>query len=301
MNLIPSRISVRRRSAPVRSVRPASESRDFAKHWAEHWSDPHRRYDGGRINRHGLATLCRRESLRFLSIFGQTIIGPVVSSLLFLAVFTFALGRTGIGPMGIPYREFLVPGLVMMTVMQNAFANTSSSLMTAKYQGNIVDLLTPPLSEAELLLGLAVGGVVRGLVVGCTTFLALAAFQDMRPAAPLAAFWFLLQASLLMSLLGILAGVWAEKWEQVGAVTNFVVVPLTFLSGTFYALSDLPAGWVGIASWNPLFFAVDGFRYGILGVHESRLFLGGTSLALFNLLLFIGLALALKRHWRLWT
>ena len=289
-----------RRSKPAHS-RPPSADRDFAKHWAEHWSDHRRRYDGAWLNRHGLTTLCRRESLRFLSIFGQTIIGPVVSSLLFLAVFTFALGRTGIGPMGIPYREFLVPGLVMMTAMQNAFANTSSSLMTAKYQGNIVDLLTPPLSEGELLFGLAIGGVVRGLVVGATTFLALAAFQGLNPAAPLAALWFLLQASLLMSLFGILAGVWAEKWEQVGAVTNFVVVPLTFLSGTFYALSDLPEGWVGVASWNPLFYAVDGFRYGILGVHESGVVFGGTVLALFNLLLFVALAMALKRHWRLWA
>ena len=289
----------RRRPKVEPSPRPQAPA--DTKGFADHWRKERRRYAGERINRQGLLTLCRRESLRFLSIFGQTIIGPVVSSLLFLAVFTFALGRTGIGPMGISYREFLVPGLVMMTVMQNAFANSSSSLMTAKYQGNIVDLLTPPLAEGELLFGLAFGGVVRGLVVGATTFLALAAFQRLGLAAPFAAFWFLLQASLLMSLLGILAGVWAEKWEQVGAVTNFIVVPLTFLSGTFYALSDLPEAWYGVALWNPLFYAVDGFRYGVLGVGESNIVLGGLALALFNLLLFFALGFALKRHWRLWT
>ncbi|MDA7981744.1 MAG: ABC transporter permease [Alphaproteobacteria bacterium] len=261
---------------------------------------PAARYNGTRVNWRGLATLCSRESRRFLSIAGQTVIGPVVSALLFLAIFTFALGRSGIGPLGFSYTAFLIPGLVMMSVMQNAFANTSSSLMTAKFQGNIVDLLMPPLGPAEILVGLVTGGVVRGLVVAAVAFLALSAFQPLGLAHPLVAFWFALMASVLLGLLGVLSGLWAEKWEQAAVVTNFVIVPLSFLSGTFYSVSSLPDNWRWLAFWNPFFYMVDGFRYGVLGVHESSLRTGVVLLLAANFALFFALWLLMRRHWRLW-
>ena len=219
----------------------------------------------GRVNWLGLWTLYQKEVRRFLKVFVQTVAAPMVTSLLFLLVFTLALGRGDMIIGGVPYSEFLAPGLIMMAIAQNAFANTSSSLVVAKVQGNIVDTLMPPLGPAELTAGFALGGVTRGLTVGLSTLLAMWLFVPLTIAHPGYVLFHALAAALLLSLLGIIGGIWADKFDHIAAVTNFVIVPLTFLSGTFYSTERLPGIWYDLAHVNPFFFMIDGFRYGFIG------------------------------------
>ncbi len=219
----------------------------------------------GRVNWLGLWTLYQKEVRRFLKVFVQTVAAPMVTSLLFLLVFTLALGRGDMVIGGVSYSEFLAPGLIMMAIAQNAFANTSSSIVVAKVQGNIVDTLMPPLGPAELTAGFALGGVTRGLAVGLSTLLAMWLFVPVTFAHPEFVLFHALSAALLLSLLGIIGGIWADKFDHIAAVTNFVIVPLTFLSGTFYSTERLPGIWYELAHVNPFFFMIDGFRYGFIG------------------------------------
>ena len=219
----------------------------------------------GRVNWLGLWTLYQKEVRRFLKVFVQTVAAPMVTSLLFLLVFTLALGRGDMVIGGVSYSEFLAPGLIMMAIAQNAFANTSSSIVVAKVQGNIVATLMPPLGPAELTAGFALGGVTRGLAVGCSTLLAMWLFVPVTFAHPEFVLFHALSAALLLSLLGIIGGIWADKFDHIAAVTNFVIVPLTFLSGTFYSTERLPGIWYELAHVNPFFFMIDGFRYGFIG------------------------------------
>ena len=219
----------------------------------------------------GVWTLYEREVRRFVKVYAQTLIAPVVTTLLFLAVFALAVGpdRGEIG--GIPFIEFLAPGLVMMAVAQNAFANTSSSIVISKIQGNIVDTLMPPLTAHELTLAFALGGATRGVAVGLLTMLAMAPFAEIGVAHPGFALFHLVAASLLLSLIGIAGGIWSEKFDHIAAVTNFVVTPLAFLSGTFYSLDRLPEAFVRVALANPFFYMIDGFRYGMIGYADGGL------------------------------
>ena len=246
----------------------------------------------GRFNWLGLWTLIMREVMRFLSVYTQTILAPVVTSLLFMAVFTlaFAAGR---GPVGdIPFQQFLAPGILMMVVIQNAFANTSSSIMIAKVQGNIVDTLMPPLSPGEILTGYVAGGVVRGLVCAGAVMLVVFPWAGVWPVYPLWMLWFALSGSVMLSLLGILAGIYAEKFDQMAAITNFLITPLSFLSGTFYSTATLPEAFQLVLYANPFFYLIDGFRHGALGVGDASLWVG------FAVTLAIDLALwALAWRW----
>jgi ABC-2 type transport system permease protein len=231
----------------------------------------------GVINWLGFWTLYAREVRRFFKVATQTIAAPVVTTLLFLAVFVLALGGAGgasrsVG--GVSFAEFLTPGLIMMSIMQNAFANTSSSLVISKIQGNIVDVLMPPLSGGELTLAYALGGVTRGIVVGAVVSLAIWCFVPLRIADLAAVAFNAVAASLLLSLLGVLAGIWAEKFDHMAAVTNFIVTPLSFLSGTFYSVDRLPEGWRFVAHLNPFFYMIDGFRYGFIGHADGSLAVG---------------------------
>jgi ABC-2 type transport system permease protein len=231
----------------------------------------------GVINWVGFWTLYAREVRRFFKVATQTIAAPVVTTLLFLAVFVLALGGAGgasrsVG--GVSFAEFLTPGLIMMSIMQNAFANTSSSLVISKIQGNIVDVLMPPLSGGELTLAYALGGVTRGIVVGAAVSLAIWCFVPLRIADLAAVAFNAVAASLLLSLLGVLAGIWAEKFDHMAAVTNFIVTPLSFLSGTFYSVDRLPEGWRFVAHLNPFFYMIDGFRYGFIGHADGSLAVG---------------------------
>ncbi|HZB93790.1 MAG TPA: ABC transporter permease [Stellaceae bacterium] len=225
---------------------------------------PHLRRFGA-VNWLGLWTLYLREVRRFFKVSMQTVAAPVVTTLLFLAVFVLALGGEHRHVGDVPYLEFLAPGLIMMAMVQNAFANTSSSLMIAKMQGNIVDVLMPPLSPAELTWGFALGGVTRGLLVGLVVAAAMAIFVPIRLYAPALVVFHALAASLLLSLLGMLGGIWADKFDHIATVTNFVVTPLSFLSGTFYSIARLPPLWHAVAMGNPFFYMIDGFRYGFIG------------------------------------
>jgi ABC-2 type transport system permease protein len=231
----------------------------------------------GVVNWLGFWTLYAREVRRFFKVATQTIAAPVVTTLLFLAVFVLALGGAGgasrsLG--GVSFAEFLTPGLIMMSIMQNAFANTSSSLVISKVQGNIVDVLMPPLSGGELTLAYAIGGVTRGLVVGAVVTIAIWCFVPLHIVDPAALLFNAIAASLLLSLLGILAGIWAEKFDHMAAVTNFIVTPLSFLSGTFYSVDRLPEGWRFVAHLNPFFYMIDGFRYGFIGHADGSLAVG---------------------------
>lgn len=246
---------------------PASPARVAGAH-------PHvpRRY--GPVNWLGLWTLTARESRRFLKVYTQTIAAPVVTTLLFLAVFALALGGAVRVVYGVSFAEFLAPGLIIMAMVQNAFANTSSSLVISKVQGNIVDSLMPPLSAAELTLGFALGGVVRGLVVGLVVALCLWPFVPLHFAHPGYILFHGVAAVLLLSLIGIAGGIWSEKFDHIAAVTNFVVTPLAFLSGTFYTVDRLPEPWHLVALLNPFFYMIDGFRYGFLGHADGNLGVG---------------------------
>ncbi len=237
-----------------------------------------------RINVIGLSTLIRKEVGRFLNVYTQTIIAPMVTALLFYAVFALAFGGIAqtIGD-GIPYMTFIAPGLIMMTMVQNAFANTSSSIVIAKVQGNIVDVLMPPLSAGEFYTGYVMGGVLRGLVVGLATGLVVEIVTGMPIHSIMHVIAFGVLGSLLLSSIGLAAGIWSEKFDHIAAVTNFIVTPLTFLSGTFYSVEQLPPVWREIAHWNPFFYMIDGFRYGFIGHADGSLTIGFVLLTVMNI------------------
>ena len=228
----------------------------------------------GRLNKRGLWTLYVKEVRRFLNVFTQTLLAPMVTTLLFLAIFTLALGRAVQEVGGVPYAVFLAPGLIMMSMVQNAFANTSSSLMIAKVQGNIVDILMPPLSATELTLALVGGGITRGLLVGLAVGLAMWLFVPLRIHDPVFVIFHAVNASLMLALLGMIGGIWSEKFDHIAAVTNFVITPLSFLSGTFYSVEKLPESWHLVAFLNPFFYMIDGFRYGFIGHADGSLTVG---------------------------
>ena len=239
----------------------------------------------GAVNWLGLWTLYLKEVRRFAKVATQTIISPLVTTLLYLVIFSVALGRNIQQLGGVSYAQFLMPGLVMMAMAQNGFANTSSSLVISKVQGNIVDLLMPPLSPAELTLGLAAGGLSRGLAVGLTSAAVLRFFLPYGIYDWFFVLFHAVAASLMLSLIGMLAGLWAEKFDQMAAVTNFVITPLSFLSGAFYSTGRLPEFWQDVAHLNPFFYMIDGFRYGFIGHADGSLAAGLAMLAGANLLL----------------
>ena len=242
----------------------------------------------GVVNWRGLWTLYLKEVQRFFKVFSQTVAAPVVTAFLFYLVFAVAFGGNARVVAGIPFVEFIAPGLVMMAIAQNAFANSSSSLVISKLQGNIVDVLSAPLSAAELTVGYAAGGVTRGLIVGLSTALVIAVFVPVGLHSVAFIAFHAVAASLMLALLGIAGGIWATKFEHNAAVTNFVIMPLSFLSGTFYSIDALPALWRGVAQFNPFFYMIDGFRYGFIGRHDAPLLTGvvvmlGVNLALLAL------------------
>ncbi len=235
----------------------------------------------------GLWTLYWREVRRFRKVYTQTIVAPAVTTLLFLAVFALALGRAVESVGGVPFLEFLAPGLVMMAIAQNAFANTSSSIVIAKVQGNIVDTLMPPLTAHELTFAIAMGGVSRGVVVGAVVAAAMAPFVALRIHDLGLVVYHAIMASLMLSLLGIAGGIWSEKFDHIAAVTNFVVTPLAFLSGTFYSIDRLPPAGQLIAHVNPFFYMIDGFRYGFIGHADTEPWIGMAVLLVVNGLLWL--------------
>jgi ABC-2 type transport system permease protein len=239
-------------------------------------------------------TLFRKELSRFVKVAVQTIAAPVLTALLYLVIFGHVLeGRLQVYE-GVRYTAFLVPGLVMMSLLQNAFANSSSSLMQSKMTGNIVFVLLPPISYVEFFAAYVAAAALRGLVVGAGVLAVTAAFTGLRFAAPLWALAFALAGALLLGTLGLIAGIVSDKIDQLAAFQNFVIMPLTFLSGVFYSIHALPPFWQRLSHANPFFYMVDGFRYGFFGVAD---FSPAASLAIVGLALLAvaGGALALLR------
>lgn len=216
----------------------------------------------------GFPTLLYKELLRFWKVSFQTVAAPVMTALLYLVVFAYALGDRVSAFPGVSYAQFLVPGLVMMSVLQNAFANSSSSLIQSKITGNVVFMLLPPISYAEFFGAYVLASVVRGLVVGGGVLAVTIWFVDLRVAAPLWVFAFALLGAAILGALGLIAGIWADKFDQIAAFQNFVILPLTFLSGVFYSIRSLPAYWQAASHLNPFFYMIDGFRYGFFGASD---------------------------------
>ena len=219
------------------------------------------------FNRIGLWSLYMKEVRRFLKVQTQTVWAPAVTTLLFLVIFSVALGRGGREVLGVSFATFVAPGLIMMGMMQNAFANSSFSLLTGKLQGTIVDLLMPPLTEAELMIGIVTAAVTRAVMVGGAVALAMALWPgvDLGAQHPWAIVWFGLMGSTMLALMGLMTSMWAEKFDHAAAVTNFVVAPLSLLSGTFYVIGNLAPAFQTISRANPFFYMISGFRFGFIG------------------------------------
>ena len=217
----------------------------------------------------GFRTLFYKEWLRFWKVSVQTVLAPVLTALLYLLVFGHALrGRLEVFP-GVDYTAFLIPGLAMMSILQNAFANASSSLMQSKMTGNIVFVLLPPLSHREFFLAYLLAAMARGMVVGGGVLLATAWFVPLPMAHPVWILAFGVAGSAVMGALGILAGMHSDKIDQLAAFTNFIILPLTFLSGVFYSIHSLPPFWQVASHLNPVFYMIDGFRYGFFGTADA--------------------------------
>jgi ABC-2 type transport system permease protein len=230
--------------------------------------------------------LLKKEILRFLKVPLQTVLAPMMTTLLFLAVFTLAFGGTSRYVGDVAFSTFLAPGLIMMSVIQNAFANTSSSIVISKVQGNIVDVLMPPLSALELTFAFALSGLTRGLVVAIAVATCMFFFIDLQVHSWAAVIFFVIGAGLMLALLGVVGGIISDKFDHIAAVTNFVIMPLSFLSGTFYSVERLTGVWYEISHMNPFFYMIDGFRYGFIGTADSSQVTGAIVVAGLNLALF---------------
>ncbi|SDD86095.1 ABC transporter permease [Paraburkholderia lycopersici] len=218
--------------------------------------------------RGGFGTLFYKEVLRFWKVAFQTVLAPVITALLYLTIFGHALrGRVEVYP-GVEYTSFLIPGLVMMSVLQNAFANSSSSLIQSKITGNLVFVLLPPLAAWEMFGAYVLASIVRGLAVGAGVFVVTIWFIPMSFAAPVYILAFAVLGSAILGTLGLIAGIWAEKFDQLAAFQNFLIMPLTFLSGVFYSTHTLPPLWREVSRLNPFFYMIDGFRYGFFGLSD---------------------------------
>lgn len=253
----------------------------------------------GAVNWLGLWTLYKKEVRRFLKVSFQTVLAPVATTLLYMIVFSLAIGSRRGEVMGVDFTAFVAPGLIMLGMLNNSFANSSSSLIVAKVQGNTVDFLMPPLSPGELAAAFIGGAVTRGVIVGAATALAVAPFVDVSINHLWAVLYFGLSAAAMMSMIGLIAGLWAEKFDHLAVITNFIIMPLAFLSGTFYSVEILPEPFYTISHVNPVFFMIDGFRYGFIGAHDSHLLIGGLVVLAINAALLIAAYLLLRSGWRL--
>ena len=253
------------------------------------------------VNWEGLKTLYIKEVRRFFKVHMQTVWAPAITTLLYLVIFTVALGREGRTVLGVPFADFLAPGLIMMAMLQNSFANASFSLMVGKMQGTIVDYLMPPLSTGELIAALVGAAVTRAFLVGGAVWLVMLIWPGVHVsvAHPLWALWFGLMGALMLAFLGVITSIWADKFDQAAMVTNFVVTPLSLLSGTFYSVEQLSPAFRVVSHANPFFYIISGFRHGFLGVTDSPLLLGALLLAGINLMLFAICYALLRSGWKI--
>ena len=257
------------------------------------------------INRVGLFALYMKEVRRFLKVQTQTIWAPAVTTLLFLVIFTVALGRGGREVLGVEFASFVAPGLIVMGMMQNAFANSSFSLLSGKIQGTIIDLLMPPLSPGELMAGIVAAAVTRALAVGGTVATAMALWPGVTLgiAHVWAVVWFGLMGSTLLALLGLATSIWAEKFDHNAAITNFVIAPLSLLSGTFYVIDNLAPAFQMVSRLNPFFYVISGFRYGFLGQSDigdsGAIMAAAIGIAALNIAIALAVYAVLRSGWKL--
>jgi len=253
------------------------------------------------VNWGGVRALYVKEVRRFFKVQLQTIWAPAITTLLFLVIFTVALGGGERMVLGRPFATFVAPGLIVMGMMQNAFANASFSLLVGKMQGTIVDYLMPPLSTGELVAGLVGAAVTRAVLVGFAVWLAMAFWPGVEivPQHPLAVVWFGLMGAGMLGFLGLLTSIWADKFDHAAAVTNFVVAPLSLLSGTFYSIESLHGVFQTLSHLNPFFYVISGFRYGFIGTTDSPVLVGGVVLLAVNLVLGTLCYTLIRRGWRL--
>lgn len=258
------------------------------------------------INRVGLWSLYIKEIRRFLKVQTQTVWAPAITTLLFLVIFSVAMGRADRQILGVNFATFVAPGLIMMGMMQNAFANASFSLLGGKMQGTIIDYLMPPLSAAELMIAIVGAAMTRAVMVGLAVALAMALWPgvDMQAAHPWAIVWFGLMGAMLLALMGLLASLWAEKFDHNAAVTNFIVAPLSLLSGTFYVISNLSPAFQAISRANPFFYMISGFRFGFLGESDigntnGHVAVAALAMGLLNLVLGFVCYRALQSGWKI--
>jgi ABC-2 type transport system permease protein len=256
------------------------------------------------VNWGGLRTLYVKEVRRFFKVQLQTVWAPAVTTLLYLVIFTVALGARAavhVGGTTVPFADFIAPGLIVMGMMTNAFANSSFSLLVGKMQGTIVDYLMPPLSTSELLAGLVGAAVTRAFLVGGALWLAMLVWPGVHVgmANPLIVLWFGLMGALLLSIVGVITSIWADKFDHAAAVTNFVVQPLALLSGTFYSVDKLAPSFRAVSHFNPIFYVISGFRSGFLGVADSPVLFGGVLLLAINIVLGAICYTLLLRGWKI--
>jgi ABC-2 type transport system permease protein len=243
----------------------------------------------------GFRTLFYKEILRFWKVATQTVAAPIVTSMLYLLIFGHVLeGRVQMLE-GVDYTAFLIPGLVMMSVLQNAFANSSSSLIQSKITGNLVFILLPPLSHWEILSAYVTASIVRGLCVGAGVFIITAWFAHLSFTFPLWIIVFALLGAAILGTMGVIAGIWAEKFDQLAAFQNFLIMPATFLAGVFYSIKKLPPFWLAVSHFNPFFYMIDGFRYGFFGKSDVSPWTSLAIVAVFFVVL-AGVAINLLRR-----
>ena len=253
------------------------------------------------VNWGGLKTLYLKEVRRFFKVQLQTIWAPAITTLLFLVIFTVALGRTSRTVLGAPFADFLAPGLIVMAMIQAAFANASFSLLVGKIQGTIVDYLMPPLSTGELIAGMVGAAVTRAFLVGFALWLVMLVYPGVHvgPRNLPVILWFGLMGSAMLGFFGLLTSIWAEKFDHAAGVTNFIVAPLSLLSGTFYSIESLAPAFQAVSHVNPFFYVISGFRYGFIGVADSPVFVGGLVLLAINVGLCAACYVLLRSGWKL--
>jgi len=236
------------------------------------------------FNFYGFYTLFTKEVWRFVKVITQTVLTPMITVLLYLLIFSSVLSAHVEVYQDISYTAFLVPGLIILSLLQNSFANSSSSLFQARQNGNILFVLLTPLSSLEFYLAYVAASVVRGLAVGVAVWIAAVFFVDVPLQHPWLVLLFAILGSALLGALGLIAAIWADKWDHISAFQNFVILPLSFLSGVFYSIKDLPPLWSELSYYNPFFYMIDGFRYGFLGISDAHV---GVSLAIVSVALIV--------------
>lgn len=251
------------------------------------------------INWFGAHSLLKKEILRFLKVYHQTLFSPVVNIALFLAIFSISVGSSIKEVQGVPFAVFMSAGLIMMAAMQNAFANSSSSFVMGRVLGHVIDYLIPPLGAFEIMYAFTLGAILRGILVAIISYITISFFVTLPFFNIFIGIFYLVLACMFLAFLGILCGIFSESFDQMSAMTSYVITPLTFLSGTFYSTNSLPEFWQKVSHFNPFFYMIDGFRYAISGHNDGSLMIGSIYIITLNIFLGGAIYLMLKKGYKI--